>query len=146
MIQLSLAGLAFVRGRESFRAEAYLDSGGVPTVGYGSTGPDIHLGMVVSEAWAAARLQRDMGAAVLCINAHVRVALTQAEFDALCDFAYNIGQHAFADSTLLRLLNTGDYAGADEQFGLWDHADGRVISGLAARRKAEAAMFAAEAA
>ncbi len=140
-MQLSPAGLAFVEARESFRARAYLDSTGVPTVGYGSTGPDIHLGMVVTMGWASARLARDMAAAVLCVNAHVRVALTQGEFDALADFTYNVGQHAFAYSTLLTKLNAGDYAGADAQFQLWDKAGGRVIAGLETRREAEAQMF-----
>lgn len=143
MMTLSSAGLAFVEARESFRAHAYPDATGIPTVGYGSTGPDIHLGMIVTQGWAAIRLARDMGAAVSCVNQHVStcLALTQGEFDALCDFAYNCGLGAFEHSTLLRKLDTGDFAGAAAEFAKWDKAGGRTLAGLEARRLAEAKMF-----
>ena len=144
MMQLSSAGLAFVEAREAFRDHAYPDSTGVPTVGYGSTGPDIHLGMTVTQAWASARLARDMGAAVSCVNQHVSTCLTlaQGEFDALCDFAYNCGLHAFEHSTLLLKLDTGDFVGAEAEFQKWDKAGGRTLAGLERRRLAEAKMFA----
>ncbi len=144
MMTLSAAGLAFVEARESFRAHAYPDSTGVPTVGYGSTGPDVHLGMTVTLGWATIRLARDLGAAVSCVNQHVStcLALTQGEFDALCDFAYNCGLGAFEHSTLLLKLDTGDFVGAEAEFQKWDKAGGRTLVGLANRRKAEAQMFA----
>ena len=144
MMQLSPTGLAFVEARESFRSRAYPDSTGIPTVGYGSTGPDVHLGLTVTHAWASARLARDMGAAVSCVNQHVStcLTLTQGEFDSLCDLAYNIGLGAFEHSTLLLKLDTGDFVGAEAEFQKWDKAGGRTLVGLANRRKAEEQMFA----
>lgn len=97
--------------------------------------------MVWIEAQACARMTRDLGTAEACVNAHVRVPLTQGEFDALVDFAYNVGVHAFSGSKLLQKLNAGDFAGADTQFRVWDKAGGRVIAGLEARRIGEAEMF-----
>jgi lysozyme len=42
----------------------------------------------------------------------VKVTLQQNQYDALVSFIYNVGASAFGDSTLLRMLNLGDYQGA----------------------------------
>jgi lysozyme len=59
----------------------------------------------------------------------------------MVDFCFNAGRGNFLQSTLLRKVNTGDYAGAAAQFGLWVHAGGEVVPGLVRRRQAEAEMF-----
>ncbi|HEV2325304.1 MAG TPA: lysozyme, partial [Terracidiphilus sp.] len=59
------------------------------------------------------------------------------QFDALADFCFNLGQGRLAASTLLRDLNAGRYDDARRQLLLWDHAGGRVIPSLQARRQAE---------
>jgi lysozyme len=41
----------------------------------------------------------------------VTVPLAQYEYDAYISLAYNIGPTAFCGSTLVRLLNAGDYEG-----------------------------------
>lgn len=56
-------------------------------------------------------------------------------------FVYNLGAGNLASSTLLKLLNAGDYAGAADQFLRWNKAGGNVLSGLTARRSAERQMF-----
>ena len=75
------------------------------------------------------------------INSAVKVKLNQNQFDALVSFSFNIGMGAFIDSTLLRLLNQGDYTGAAEQFLRWDKAGGKTVVGLSFRRKAERKLF-----
>nr|WP_262983078.1 lysozyme [Chromobacterium amazonense] len=67
--------------------------------------------------------------------------LRQNQFDALVSFSYNLGLGSLQNSTLLRLLNQGDYAGAAGQFILWDKAGGKVLPGLQRRRAAEQALF-----
>ncbi|KQD16250.1 lysozyme [Acinetobacter baumannii] len=67
--------------------------------------------------------------------------LTQNQFDALVSLAYNIGSGAFKGSTLLKLLNKGDYKGAADQFLVWNKAGGKVMKGLVRRREAERALF-----
>ena len=58
---------------------------------------------------------------------------------------FNIGAGNLAASTLLRKVNAGDFAGAAEQFLVWDKA--RVngvlqpLPGLTRRRRAERALF-----
>ncbi len=67
--------------------------------------------------------------------------LTQGQWDALSSFVYNLGPGALEKSTLLRLLNAGDYSGAAAQFDRWVYASGKKLSGLVKRRAAERALF-----
>ncbi len=71
----------------------------------------------------------------------VKVPLTANQLGALTSFAYNLGSGALASSTLLKLLNAGDYAGAAAQFARWNKARGKTLAGLTKRRAAEAALF-----
>jgi lysozyme len=71
----------------------------------------------------------------------VEVSLTQSQFDALVDFCFNAGPGNFRNSSLLRYVNCEDFASAAVQFGLWVHADAKVLPGLVRRRRAEADMF-----
>lgn len=116
-------------------------SGSPWTCGYGHTGPDVTPGMVVSMAQAIAWRTHDLNVAAFSINAHVTVPINQNQFDALCDFVLNEGQHNFATSTLLRMLNAGNYGDAATQFDRWDIAGGEVVPGLERRRNAEKALF-----
>jgi lysozyme len=136
------AGLALTKSFEGLRLSAYQDSGGVWTIGYGHTGPEVHAGQHISEAEAQTLLRADMTAAVDCVRRAVQVKLTQGQFDALVDFCFNAGQGGLLGSSLLRCVNRGEFAEAVEQFGLWVHAGGRVAPGLVRRRAAEAALFA----
>ena len=71
----------------------------------------------------------------------MRVALTPLQQGALADFVYNLGAKNFRSSTLLRLLNAGDYAGAAAQFDRWDMAGGKMPAGLLRCRQAETELF-----
>jgi lysozyme len=139
--EYSSAGLALTKSFEGLRLTAYQDAGGVWTIGYGHTGPDVKPGQTITEAEATELLLADLQTAVRCVNGAVRVPLTQGQFDALVDFAYNAGRGNLLHSTLLRSVNAGDFAGAEAQFGLWVHAGGKVEPGLVRRRAAEAALF-----
>jgi lysozyme len=71
--------------------------------------------------------------------------LTQSQFDALVSLTFNIGGGEFAKSTLLGNLNSGDLAGAAEQFPVWNkvRVDGvlQVSEGLVIRRAEERCTF-----
>jgi len=71
----------------------------------------------------------------------VKVELTDNQFGALVSLAFNIGQWNFSKSTLLRLLNKGDFNGAANQFLLWRKAQGKILRGLVLRREAEKKLF-----
>ena len=136
----SARGLALTKQFEGLELRSYQDSGGVWTVGYGHTGPHV-AGMLIDEAMAEALLESDVAAAVHFVNQVVTAPITQNEFDALVDFAFNLGCAALASSHLLRLLNAGDVAGSAAQFQYWNHVHGKVVDGLTRRREAERALF-----
>lgn len=115
------------------------DRPGVITGGYGST--DVELGETFTEARACCELHHRLDQCALTVRRLVHVPLTQGQFDALCDFCYNLGAVALQQSTLLKLLNSGDYAGADQEFLRWNHADGKILAGLTHRRMLEAGWF-----
>ncbi|MGB8261674.1 MAG: lysozyme [Terracidiphilus sp.] len=144
-MQLSSAGMELLKKYEGFRAQSYLDAVGLPTIGYGhrlierDTFP-----FGVTEAEAGRMLAADVRVAVQAVERLVRVPLTQGQFDALVDFVFNLGAGRLATSTLLKVLNAGRYADAREHLLLWDHAGGRELAVLKARRQAEAALWQAD--
>ena len=135
-------GFALSKSFEGLRLTAYQDVGGVWTIGYGHTGPNVRAGLTITQAEADALLRSDVEDAVTCVNRAVNVPITQNQFDALVDFCFNCGRGSLLQSTLLRKVNIGDFAGAAAQFALWDHAGGEVVEGLVKRRTAEAELFA----
>lgn len=75
------------------------------------------------------------------VRAMVTVPLADNEREALISFAYNVGVKALGNSTLLAMLNSGDYEGAAKQFGRWNKANGKMVMGLVKRRVAERDIF-----
>jgi len=139
-LSYSLDGQHLTQGFESCRLTAYPDSKGVPTIAWGHTA-GVNLGDACTQAQADAWLLEDIQTAVDAVNRLVTVPLQQHQFDALVDFTFNAGQGNFASSTMLKMLNAGDFMGAELQFARWDMAGGAHIAGLARRRAAEAAEF-----
>ena len=134
-------GLELTKQFEGLELKAYQDSVGVWTIGYGHTGTDVVPGMKISEGQATILLAADVAWAVTCVNKSVKSAINQNQFDALVDFTFNLGCANLGSSTLLRLLNAGDFAGAAAQFIRWNKAGGKVLAGLTRRRQAEAMIF-----
>ena len=135
------AGFALTKQFEGLRLTAYPDQGGVWTIGYGHTGPGVQAGLVITEAQADIFLQGDVARAVTAVNLLVKSAITQGQFDALVDFAFNLGNSTLAHSTLLKQVNAGDFADAAKSFLVWDHIGKTENPGLLRRRTAEAQLF-----
>jgi lysozyme len=73
---------------------------------------------------------------------NIRVPVTDNQLLALASFTYNVGENAFAGSTLLKLLNNGTNKDVvAQQFDRWVNAGGKVNTGLQGRRKAEKQLF-----
>lgn len=138
-------GLTLVKGFEGLELQAYRDSVGVWTIGYGHTSaagpPDVYAGQSITEAEAEAILKRDLELFERGVRDLVQVGLNSNQFSALVVFSFNVGLGALADSTLLRKLNAGDYAGAANEFPRWVKAGGQTLAGLVRRREAEKALF-----
>jgi lysozyme len=135
----SKTGLALTESFEGCKLEAYRDSGGVPTIGYGHT-RGVHLGMTCTREDAEEWLRLDMAMAEAVVKRCVHADITQDEYDALVDFEFNTGH--LPGSTMLRLVNAGDMHGAAAEFEKWDKVKGAVVAGLLRRRNAEESLFA----
>jgi lysozyme len=130
-----------VRHFEGLHLRAYLCPAGVPTIGYGATGPDIKLGMVWTEAQCDERLERDCArASQSAINLCPQLN-SQGKLLAVSDFTYNLGATRLAASTLRRRIRLSDWAAAADQFPRWVRGGGRVLPGLVSRRAFERQLF-----
>jgi lysozyme len=130
----------FVAVWEGFSATAYRCSANVWTIGYGTT-EGVKSSDTITRAEALVRLMAHLEEDARTVDRVVSVPLLAYERDALISLSYNIGRHNFTNSTLVRLLNAGDKAGAADQFLRWNRAGGRVVLGLVKRRTAERNLF-----
>lgn len=140
-MKLSPAGETFIKQWETCKLSAYLDQKRVWTIGWGHTGPDVKMGTFWTQQKADATFYLDVAFREEAVNELVTVELSQNQYDALVSFVYNCGVQAFSDSTLLEMLNIGDYANASRQFSHWNHVNGGINAGLTNRRAAEEHLF-----
>lgn len=155
---LALSGAALVGLviNEGYSDKAIIPvPGDVPTLGFGSTtrddGSPVRLGDQTTPPKALGKALRDVQAYEGKLRQCVTVALTQGEYDAYVDLAYNVGPRAFCGSSLVRRLNAGDYDGACAEILRWRFYQGkdcslpenkRLCGGLWIRRQAENARCA----
>lgn len=137
----SANGLALTEKFEGLRLDAYQDTAGVWTIGYGHTGPDVQPSLTITQEQAEILLAADIAWAAACVNKAVKSAINQNQFDALVDFTFNLGCASLVQSTLLHLVNTGDFTAAAQQFLRWNKACGQPLKGLTLRRQAEMELF-----
>lgn len=145
-ISISADGYAIIQQFEGFRANAYLDTGGVWTIGYGTikypNGNAVRKGDTCTKTDASAWMKTDCVWVIACMTKKITTKnLTQNQYDALASFIYNVGETQFSTSTLLNLLNRGNIQGAASQFKRWVYDNGKRIDGLAVRREKEKALF-----
>ena len=138
---LTDAGVTLIKQFEGVRLEPYKDVGGKLTIGYGHLIRPGEYFSVLSEQEAEILLRQDLLVAEAIVKKNVKVRLTPHQYSALVSLVFNIGQGHFENSTLLEVLNAGDYAQAAEQFMRWVHVDGTRVKGLVNRRIAEKQMF-----
>lgn len=111
------------------------------TIGYGTTGPDIKMGMVWTEKQAQDRLILKIEEFAKGVDALVKVTLNDNQRSALISLAYNIGIHGLSTSTVLKKVNKKDHKDLEKAFVMWNKSNGIVVDGLTARRKRECALF-----
>ena len=137
--------IALIKRFEGLRLNAYQDSVGVWTIGYGTTrinGSPIQSGMTITVQQAEEYLLSDLNTKfVPNVQRNIRALITQSMFDAICCFTYNVGSGALGKSTLLKDLNSSKYLDAASGFSLWTKAGGVELAGLVKRRTAEKDLF-----
>lgn len=154
---------------EGCRLKAYKCPAGVWTIGYGST-KGVYSGLTITYQDAENRLRKDLEVFEKYVN-NLSVCKTQGQFDALVDFAYNLGTGNLGSSTLLKKIRAGvnsptlksDFNAVSKSFGRqndkdvtpaymyecivryqilrWNKAGGRELTGLTRRRRWEADRF-----
>ena len=139
-MNISNTGIDLIKHFEGCETEAYLCPAGVPTIGYGHI-KGVQMGDVITETQAHEMLVEELDEYESYINDLVTVSLNQNQFDAMVSWVYNLGGGNLRASTLLKVLNSGDYAGVPAQMMRWNKAGGKVLEGLTRRRQAEADLF-----
>lgn len=112
-------GLNQIILREGKRNKAYQDTKGIWTIGVGHTGSEVHSGLIWTDAQIKAQLANDIQIAEHAVNS-INVTLTQNQFDALVSLTFNIGVHAFLNSTVVSRLKLKNYRGARSSILLWN--------------------------
>ena len=134
---LSAVALVGIVVHEGYNDNAYIPvAGDVPTIGFGTTG-GVKLGDKTTPTKALSRALTDINGFEAALKTCVKVPLHQYEYDAYISLSYNIGSKAFCSSTLVKLLNEGNYEEACKQILRWDKFRGKPLKGLTIRRQSE---------
>ena len=139
-MKTSEEGIALIKKFEGCELSSYQCSAGVLTIGYGHT-LGVEDGDTCSQEEAEDMLKDDLGVFEEAVDRLVKVELEQNQFDALVAWTFNLGETNLRESTLLNILNKGNYGGVPEQIKRWNRAGGQVLDGLIRRRQAEALLF-----
>lgn len=140
-MRISKPGLNFIAKFEGFSATVYPDAAGYPTIGYGHLIKEGESFTSITHDEAISLLARDAKIAISAVQRMIYSPLTQAQFDMLVSFAFNLGSGALQRSTLRMRVNRGDHEGAAYEFTKWVYAGGRKLRGLIRRRNAEADVY-----
>ena len=150
-LKISPKGVALIKEFEGLKLNSYRDAVGIWTIGYGHTAT-AKPNQKITEAQADALLAQDIAKFETLTHTHVKVPLTQGQYDAFVSLLFNVGPGNSSKSgiirlangqpsTLLRRLNAKDYLGAALAFKDWKMAGGKVLAGLVRRREAEYKLF-----
>ncbi len=137
-LTLSASALVGIVAHEGYRDAAYIPvAGDKLTIGFGDT-HNVKPGdktdpvrALIKLAEHTERFQRDLKR---CIG---DVPMYQHEWDAINQWAFNVGTGAACKSTLVKKLKAKDYSGACAELLRWDRFNGRPLKGLTIRRQHE---------
>lgn len=145
-MKISDNGLAIIKVFEGLRLNAYLDTAGIWTIGYGTikypAGNKVQEGdtctALQAEEWLLFEVEQKTNA----VNTLVKAEINQNQFDAISSFTYNLGAGALSKSTLLKKLNVNP---SDEtirnEFAKYNKSGGKITNGLVKRRLMEANLY-----
>ncbi|MEL6859313.1 MAG: lysozyme [Pseudomonadota bacterium] len=148
MMTTTPTALLLIKAWEGFKAQAYLDSVGIPTIGFGTikyaNGDAVMLGDEITDDEAEQELFHYIRSELEpAMDRHFGEAILQPnQRDALASFLYNLGGNERAWPTLKRLINSA--APADQIADQWmkyHKAGGSAITGLYRRRMAEVLVW-----
>ncbi len=154
-MQVGRAGKLLFQTWEGLELNEYLDSGGAPTIGVGHlmtrsermSGKIIikgkamvyRKGLTTDQCWDL--LDQDLDSAENTVISAVKITLNQNQFDALVSFTFNVGDTAFRNSTLVKVLNAGNFDQVPAQLRRWIRDNGKIVKGLINRREKEITLW-----
>jgi RHS repeat-associated protein len=144
-MDVSQKGVGFIADYEGgVRITTYLDSGGRPTIGVGHLilpGEDFANGITPEKALAM--FKTNLATAVSDVNKGLAVTVTQSQFDALVDLAFNVGGPKFWTSPLLKAINAAEPV-TEDLFTAYNKSGSplQVNPGLQLRRQDDYKLFA----
>ena len=141
-METSERGIQLIKKFEGLRLEAYQCSGGVWTIGWGSTivdGIKVRQGDKITEHEAERNFINDLKKFETIINKRITTEINQNQFDALVSHTYNTG----GSNGLFELVNT---RASNKAIRNWFErtyitAGGKKMNGLVSRRKVESDLF-----
>lgn len=132
--------IPLIKEFEGCKLKAYKCPADVWTIGYGHT-DGVKEGDEITQQEADRLLASDVELFTSGVQRLVSSDISRNQLNALTSFAFNVGLGNLRHSTLLKLVNAEDFAGAADQFLRWNKAGGKVLPGLTRRREAERKLF-----
>lgn len=154
-MEMSQKGIDLLSDWEGIKCKVYLDAASKRTIGIGHllTVEELVSGVLsiggkaiqwqdgLSREQVKELLAQDLKSRERTINHLVETPLTQDQFDALVSLVFNIGEGAFAESTVLKRINNGDLDRVPAAFRMWNKVGGKINEGLVERREKEIKLF-----
>jgi lysozyme len=138
-------GYTLIRNFEGYSPFIYKDSIGIPTIGFGhAVKPGETIEQPLMGDNAQQLLEQDVASTEKSVNKLLKVPQLPTQFDALASFTYNLGSGTLQKSTLLKKVNSNNFASVPPQFLRYVYAGKEPLAGLVNRRKQEANLYAEE--
>jgi lysozyme len=133
-----------IKNYEKFKEKEYIDDAGKLTIGYGTRlayYPELK-NRKISDEVATAYLKKNLESEVIpAIKRNVKRPLNQNQINALASLIYNIGITNFANSELLKAINSKNFKEIKKNWEEFRLGDGQVLPGLVRRRAEEIKLF-----
>ena len=132
--------IPLIKEFEGCKLKAYKCPADIWTIGYGHT-DGVKEGDEITQQEADRLLANDVELFTTGVQRLVHSDINRNQLGALVSFSFNVGLGNLRHSTLLRMVNAGDFLGAANEFARWNKAGGKILSGLVRRREAERQLF-----
>lgn len=136
---LVIAG-ALVTKWEGVRYVPYRDQGGVLTVCWGHTGPDVVAGRRYTKDECEAFKAQDLAIANATVKRCLPMPMLPQIEGALTDATFNVGPRVVCGSTLQKRALANDWPGACAALDMWKYIGRTVSVGLQNRRADDRAV------
>lgn len=144
MMKINEQALKIIKDSEGLRLDAYLCPSSIPTIGYGSTGSHVRLGMSITKEEAEELLRQDVERFEKAVATELsHISLNTNQFSALVSLCFNCGLAPIKEgNTIRKHLESRDYSAAASAFLLWvKDSTGNSLPGLVIRRQKEKDLF-----